>query len=156
MKLSKLFLVGAALVAFSATGFADETKIYPGTFCVGDGMGSSSQLSFNWGVRAENKAATKKVVNCPIIRNADSTGPYTATIYIYDSSREESVQCKFQSWTANGQNKIDTPFPLSGSGFVGFRKLTRMNLSTQPGWSYNFLCKLPRDSYISSYKVSED
>ena len=154
----KLGLVAAAAMGLSlmaGSAAAQGAKIYPGTFCVGDGLAASSGISFNWGVRAENKSTAKKVVNCPVVRDGDSTRPRSATIYLYDSSRQDSVECKFQSWTADGTNRVETVMRFSGTGFLGRRSLTFPNPPTAAGSTYNFLCKLPRGSYISSYKVDE-
>ena len=154
----KLRLILAAASAFLLTGSAaaQSTKIYPGAFCVMDGTESVSTLSYNWGVRAENTSATTKVVNCPIIRDADSDRPISATIYVYDSQREEAVLCKFQSWSANGASRLESPYYNSGTGYVGSRTLTMTGLSTGPGYTYNFLCRVPQGSYVSSYKIEEN
>jgi len=154
MKTKSLIQSIVALGLLAGSAFA-QTTTYPGTFCVRDGVNSNANLSYNWGVRAENKHVLKKVVNCPIIKNNDSDRPYSVTINVYDGSRDESVSCKVQSWSSSGLGRLEKGHLPSGIGYKGARTFTILNPPGMKNGTFNILCRLPMNSYISSYKINQ-
>ena len=143
------------LAMLATDSFAGGLSRYPGSFCVADGPVARSGLSYNWGVRAENISSSVIVVNCPIVRDDSSSQPNAVSIDVYDGSSSLSVSCKFQSWNGSGTERSETRNKASGRTFVGRGSMSFTDISSDRSRTYNFLCKLPPKSYISSYSVNE-
>ena len=138
-----------------------EEASYPGTFCVGDGYpGTSSGIIYNWANRAENAAATKKVINCPIVRMNQNAALSWVRIYFRDNHASDSVECKLYSKDVTGLSFRVTSTQSSGGAFTGNSSMLFWGPPGNfVGGHYVVLCHLPgkvsSGSYIQSYVVSE-
>jgi len=149
-----LLFGGFGYIAMVGTSHAVDSKIHPGSMC--QAYFGSQEASLKKGTGwVFNDSGGAMWITCPVVRDntTNTNGVDVAYVRILRASTASAAfDCTLDSRTTTGSQYAWDTASYSGVGNTSLR--FDLNASSSRG-HYEFLCRLPRDSAIISYRVDE-
>jgi hypothetical protein len=144
----------------SASSFADDGKMYPGTLCQGSLVGNPPITSYEASKLTNTSATNSAVVVCPVVRDSvfSTTGANEAYLRYYKGT-STGMLATLYSYSAYGTS-VYSQFK-SDFGAPGYRSFNFSPIASYSQGYYSFVVVIPpgeagAKSSVISYRLDEN